>query len=63
MIARMSYLACDRCGNPGPFGDSPKECRAEGRREGWVRVSVDHGRRHEDLCSRCRSLDTDGEAT
>ena len=30
-IARLSYVVCDICGNPGPFGDDAKEARREAR--------------------------------
>lgn len=51
-IARMSYVRCDVCGDPGPMGDDGREARRMARSPsyGYVR----RGRR--DLCKRCKVL-------
>ncbi|HET7455427.1 MAG TPA: hypothetical protein VFJ76_07900 [Solirubrobacterales bacterium] len=48
MIARLSYVMCDECGNPGAPADNAREARAEARRQGFVRID---GR---DLCKECK---------
>lgn len=55
MIAHMSYVMCDRCGNPSELADNAKEARALARREGYLRIGA--GRRDaEDLCRQCAAL-------
>lgn len=53
MIAHLSYVMCDRCGNPAStVGDGAKEARRVAAREGFVRHDG------EDLCPWCvRALD------
>ena len=37
MIAHLSYVLCDFCGNPGPCGDDAQEARAEATAAGYTR--------------------------
>lgn len=46
VIAHMSYVMCDRCGNPAELADDAKEARAAARREGFVCAALD-------LCRQC----------
>ena len=48
-IAIYRYVCCDRCGSPGPLGDSAEEARRSARRERWdVR-----GQAKYDMCPAC----------
>ena len=47
MIARLSYVMCDECGNPAEPADDAKEARALASRQGFAR------REGRDLCRRC----------
>jgi hypothetical protein len=47
VIRRLSYVACDECGNPAQPGYGAKEARAIGRYEGFIR------RDGRDLCPEC----------
>lgn len=57
MIAHMSYVMCDRCGNPAGIADEYKEARAIAKRQGYRRVVVDGA--VADLCKACRVAVTD----
>jgi hypothetical protein len=48
-IRHLSYVACDRCGDPAQPGDDAEEARSIAHNEGYVR------RNREDLCPRCKS--------
>lgn len=56
MIAHLSYVMCDECGNPAELADNAKEARAEARRQGFKHM----GQR--DICRECISKQT-GEET
>lgn len=43
----MSFVRCDRCGNPGPMAEDAKEARQAGRVEGFKRCGT------EDVCRFC----------
>lgn len=48
MIARLSYVICDRCdGYPAQPGEDAEEARGIARREGYTRVMG------ADVCGRC----------
>lgn len=47
-IARLSYVRCDRCGNPAQPGDDGIEARKIARGEGWLRIDS------EDICLFCK---------
>lgn len=49
MIAHMSYVMCNVCGDPAQCADDALEARALAKVEGFVRDA--HGR---DLCKRCK---------
>lgn len=52
MIAHLSYVMCDECGNPAePVGEGAKAARERSRAEGFVR------RDGRDLCRRCANAD------
>jgi hypothetical protein len=54
MISRASYVQCDRCGDPAQVSvEGAKGARAHARQEGFKRIAVDTGLRHEDVCPRC----------
>lgn len=49
MIARLSYVMCDECGDPAEACDDATEARRLARGVGFVR------RDGRDLCARCAS--------
>lgn len=53
MICHLSYVQCDRCGNPGPLGDTAKEARTLADGDGWARKWNARLRRWSDLCPPC----------
>jgi hypothetical protein len=63
VIARACYVQCDRCGNPaGISTDGAVMARRYARiNDGFTRVEVDRGLRHEDVCPRCQSATSEGE--
>jgi len=51
VIAHMSYVMCDRCGNPADCADDAKEARKLAKAQGYVRLGAN--RNGEDLCRQC----------
>lgn len=51
MIAHLSYVMCDRCGNPAECADDAKEARKLAAAQGFVRIGS--GRTAEDVCRAC----------
>ena len=50
-IAHLTYVRCDRCGNPAQPGDDAREARVIARREGFQRLDG------QDVCTRCNPSD------
>lgn len=50
MIAHLSYVMCDKCGNPFPPGDDAREARVLASAQGVERVDG------EDVCRNCQPL-------
>jgi hypothetical protein len=55
VIAHMSYVMCDRCGNAAECADDAKEARMLAGRQGFVRIG--RGRTGEDVCPFCADKD------
>ena len=53
MIAHMSYVMCDGCGNPAAMADDAIEARDMARDEGFIRRRFP-GRGRLDLCRDCQ---------
>jgi hypothetical protein len=51
VIAHLSYVMCDRCGNPAEACDDAKEARELAKMQGFVRLG--RGKTAEDLCRDC----------
>ena len=50
MIARLSYVMCDVCGDPAPCADSAQEARALAKQCGFKRSTT----LRLDVCHRCQ---------
>lgn len=61
MIAHLSYVMCDRCGNPAEACDDAKQARAAAKAQGYVRLGRS-GPTAEDLCPTCAKLTPTSEA-
>jgi len=51
MIAHLSYVVCDRCGERGPYGLNATQARALAERDGFIRRPWNT--RIKDLCPGC----------
>jgi hypothetical protein len=51
VIAHLSYVMCDACGNPAQPADDAREAREIAKAAGYVRLGA--GRTAEDLCRNC----------
>lgn len=47
MISRLSYVHCDRCGNPAEVADNAEEARVIARGQGFIQIDG------KDVCWRC----------
>lgn len=60
MIARLSYVMCDRCGNPAQECDDAREAREAAKREGFIRIWVNG--RLQDICGVCSTQEERDDA-
>lgn len=54
MIRHLSYVACDRCGDPAqPSPENAEGARGVAREEGYRRVAGNTPGENQDVCRKC----------
>lgn len=57
-IRHLSYVACDRCGDPAqPSAENAEGARGVARGEGYRRVAGNTATENQDVCRKCLRAD------